>query len=228
MRKILVSITTTQNSDWRGKIKEIKKLGLKEIALFPTCFKKKEREELYNLLEKANIRNIPFIHIKNDMTPQELDYLIKKFKAKKFNIHTDTEFPFIYNYSKHKKMIFIENVYDPFDEKEIKKFGGICLDVAHLEDDRLLHPEKFKHNVMVLEKYLIGCNHLSCIQKVLRFDFEDKSWRYDCHFLRKLSQMDYLKKYPKKYFSDIVVIELENTIETQLKVRDYLIKKIKL
>ncbi|MDD2696693.1 MAG: hypothetical protein PHE52_00845 [Candidatus Pacebacteria bacterium] len=227
MRKILVSITTTRGSDWRAKIKEIRKLGLKEVALFPTCFKKEEREKLYRLLQKAGIKNIPFVHIRNDMAPAELDYLIEKFKAKVFNIHTNTEYPFIYDYSlKHRKMIFIENVYDPFNEKEIRKFGGICLDMTHLEDDRLLHPEKFRYNVGVLERNKIGCNHLSCMQKVLRRDFEDVSWRYDSHVLVKLSQMDYLKKYPRKYFSDTVAIELENTIETQLKVRNYLIKKM--
>jgi len=227
MRKILVSITTTRGSDWRGKIKEIQKFGLKEIALFPTCFKKEKRKELYGLLEKANIRNVPFVHIRNDMTPAELDFLIEKFKTKKFNIHTDKEYPFIHDYSqKHRKMIFIENVYEPFDEKEIRRFGGICLDMAHLEDDSLLHPGKFAHNVEILERNEIGCNHLSCVQKVLRRDFEDVSWRYDSHVLRKLLQMDYLKRYPKKYFSDMVAIELENSIETQLKVRNYLIKKI--
>jgi len=227
MRKILVSITTTRGSDWRGKIKEIKRLGLKEVAIFPTCFKKEKREELYDLLEKADIRNVPFVHIRNDMAPAELDYLVEKFGAERFNIHTDREFPFIYNYSsRHRKMIFIENVYEPFDENEIRRFGGICLDMTHLDNDSLLCPGRFAHNVEILERNKIGCNHLSCMQKVLRRDFEDVSWRYDSHVLRKLSQMDYLKRYPKKYFSDMIAIELENTIETQLKVRDYLIKRI--
>ena len=31
-QKILLGLTTTKGSDWRGKVKEIDKLGLKEIA----------------------------------------------------------------------------------------------------------------------------------------------------------------------------------------------------
>jgi hypothetical protein len=38
--------------------------------------------------------------------------------------------------------------------------------------------------------------------------------------------MDYLKKYPKRYFSQFIAIELGNTIKQQLKVRDYIMKKI--
>jgi hypothetical protein len=225
MRKILPSITTTPNSDWRAKIKEINKLGLKEAALFPTCLNKKERQEMYKLLENSTIKAIPLVHIRNDMPPEELDYLIKKFQVEAFNKHTHSEFPFQHRYSKHRKMIFIENVYHPFDEKELKRFGGICLDVSHLENDKLIKPEKFEHNKRAIDKYPIGCNHISCIQKTLRHDEKDELCYYS-HFLRKLSQLDYLKKYPKKYFSPIVALELENTIETQLKVRDYLINKI--
>ena len=136
MRKILVSITTTRNSDWRAKINEINKLGLKEAAIFPTCLNGKERKELYKLLEKSTLKMIPLVHIRNDMGPEELDYLIKKFRVKTFNMHTNSEFPFRYDYQKHQRMIFIENVYNPLNEKEIRKFGGICVDTAHLEDDR--------------------------------------------------------------------------------------------
>jgi len=225
MRKILPSITTTRNSDWRAKIKEINKFGLREVALFPTCLNKKDRQKLYKLLESSTIKIIPLVHIRDDMPPEELNYLIKKFQVKAFNTHTYSEFPPRYPYLKHRKMIFIENVYHPFDEEEIKKFGGICLDIAHLENDRFREPEKFKHNLKVIEKYPIGCNHLSCFQKTLRRN-EEGYLRYDTHFMRKLSQLDYLKNFPKKYFSSIIALELENTVEKQLEARDYLIKKI--
>jgi len=225
MRKILVSITTITGSSWEEKIKEIEELGLKEAALFPTCLGKEERWEMYALLKKSGIENIPFVHIRNDMSPQELDYLIDKFKVKVFNVHSGSEYPFIHDYSKHNKMIFIENIYTPLDEKEIERFGGVCLDVAHLENDRIHDPEKFKHNLEILERYPIGCNHLSCFQKTSHKD-ENGFTRLDSHSLTDISEMDYLKKYPKKYFSDIVAIELENSIKEQLRVKDYLIEKI--
>ena len=225
MKKIIPSIVTTRNSDWRAKIKEINKLGLKEVGLFPTCLNKKERQELYKLLENSTLKTIPLVHIRNDMSPSEMDYLIKKFQVKVFNTHTHSQYPFHYSYSKHRKMIFIENTYHPLNEKEIKKFGGICLDVAHLEDDRLREPEKFEHNIKIIKEYSIGCNHISCLQKTPHCNGMG-FFRYDAHFMRKFSQLDYLKKFPKKYFSSIIAIELENTIEKQLAVKDYLIKKI--
>jgi len=224
MRKILPSITTTRNSNWQARIKEINKLGLKEIALFPTCLDKKSREKIYPLLEKAGVKQLPLVHIRSDMAPDELDFLIKKFQTRVFNLHTHREYSHPKHFSKYRKMILIENVYQPLDAKEIKKFSGICLDISHLENDRLMNPEKFQHNLKVLEKYPIGCNHISCLQKVLRRDLAGY-WRYDSHFLKRLSQLDYLKNYPQKYFSSLITIELENTIEKQLKIRDYLIKK---
>jgi len=177
------------------------------------------------MLENSTLKIIPLVHIRNDMPPEELNYLIKKFQVKAFNTHSGSEFPFHYFYPKHRKMIFIENVYRPFDEKEIRKFGGICLDIAHLENDRFQEPEKFKHNVKIIEKYPVGCNHVSCFQRISHRD-EEGHLRYDAHLMRDFSQLDYLKNYPKKYFSSIVAIELKNTIEKQLAAKDYLIKKI--
>jgi hypothetical protein len=225
MRKILPSITTITPFGWQAKMKEINRLGLKEAALFPTCLNAKERQKLYGLLEKSTIKTIPLIHIRNDMPPEGLDYLVKRFKTEAFNSHSHSEYPFRYRYTKHRKMIFIENVYSYLDEKEIKGLGGICLDIAHLENDRLLEPQRFEHNMEVIKRYPIGCNHISSIQKTLHRD-EAGCLRYSTHLLRDLAQLDYLKNYPKKYFSDIIAIELENTIEKQLKVRYYLIKKI--
>lgn len=225
MRKILPSITTTRNSDWQAKMKEINHLRLKEAALFPTCLDSKERKELYKLLEKSTIKTIPLVHIKNDMLPEELDYLIKRFKVRAFNIHSHSEYPFRYRHTKHRRMIFIENVYSYLSEKEIKSLGGICLDISHLENDRIGEPERFKHNLKIIEKCPIGCNHISCMQKKSYRD-EAGQLRYAAHFLKRLTQLDYLKRYPKRYFSDIIALELENTIKKQLEARDYLIKKI--
>jgi len=228
MRKILVSITTTYGSRWRSQVKEIKKLGLKEVALFPTCLKEKQRKELYELVEEAGVGSVPLVHIRNDMPLEELAFLIKKFNVRAFNIHTRFEFPFLCKYpAKFKKMIFIENVYQPFNEKEIKEFGGICLDISHLENDRLIYPEKFKHNVSMLKKYPLGCNHVSSFPSI--YHREENGYKcYYSHSLKELSHLNYLKNYPKKYFSEIIALELKNSLVEQLKAREYLIKEIRL
>ena len=56
-KKILLGLTTTPGSDWRKKVSEIDKLGLKELALFPTCLNEQERKELYGLLEKTKLKD---------------------------------------------------------------------------------------------------------------------------------------------------------------------------
>lgn len=226
--KILPTITTTAN--WKNKIKEINKLGIEEAAVFPTCLDAEKRKNLYYLLEKSGIKNIPFVHLRNDMKIEELDYFVKNFNTHVFCIHTTREFPIVYDYSRYKKMIYIENVYYPLNEKEISSFGGVCVDFSHLENDRLFCKEKFKRNKKIIEKFTIGCNHISAVKNE-SYTYKghgcyNSHKRCDYHQLEKLSELDYLKNYPLKYFSSCIAIELENSLEEQLKAGKYIRKII--
>lgn len=225
-RKILPTITTTYGSNWRQKIKEIKKMKLKEIAIFPTCLMKEGRRQLYQMLKRSGVESIPYVHLRSDMGIEEMDYLIKNYKTKVFNTHTEREYPFRYDYSKYRQILYIENVYYPLDKEEVKKFAGICLDFSHLENDRLRHKKTFEHNIRIIEKFPIGCSHISAIKKETWIDqgdgYDKNKARYDWHQFSNFSELDYLKKYPKRYFPKIIAIELENSIEEQLRVKDYL------
>lgn len=224
--RILLTITTTSRSDWRNKIKEINELGIEEISVFPTALDKKERQEMYELLEASSVKSIPFIHLRNDMDIGELDYFVKNYKTEVFNTHTEREYPFLNDYSKYKNIIFIENVYKPFDEKELQKFGGICLDISHLENDRRLRKNIFEKNTKTLKKIKIGCNHISGIsEEVYKDDLNTD--RCSPHFVESLSQLDYIKNYPREYFSVFIAIELENSIKEQLNIRNYISDIIK-
>ncbi|MDD5144852.1 MAG: hypothetical protein PHW72_01890 [Candidatus Pacebacteria bacterium] len=226
MRKIIPSITTAWENDWRGTIKKAKELGIKELALFPTGLKRKERDSFYKAAKEGGIESAPLVHIRNDMDFDELRFLIKEFKVQAFNIHTNAEYSHLYQYPEElKKMIFIENVYEPLDEKEIQEFGGICLDITHLENDRVLYPEKFKQNVSVLKRYPIGCNHISSFPKEKRTD-EIGYAHYDSHGLEDLSHLDYLKNYPESYFSQIIALELKESIKRQLEAKEYIVKML--
>lgn len=222
LRKILVSIVTTKD-DWREKIKTIDGLGLQELALFPTCLDKDERKEMYELIGKTDLKSIPLVHIREDMTPAELDYLIENYDAQVFCIHSTVEHPFIYDYSKYKNMIALENAYHSFYEEELKNFGGICLDISHLENDRLLDKKRFEESVKMLKKFPILGNHISAMKKTTRIN-EDGELRYDEHRLENLSELDYLKRYPLNYFSAFCAIELENNLKEQLAVKNYIEK----
>lgn len=228
--KILPAITTTGGSDWENKMKEINKLGIEEAAVFPTCLDAEKRKKFYRLLEKSGIKNIPFAHLRGDMKIKELDYFVENFNTRVFCIHTAREFPFFRDYSEYKKMMYIENVHYPLSEKEISDFGGVCVDFSHLENDRLFCRKKFEHNIKVIEKLTIGCNHISAVKSEIWIDeenrFEKTRYRRDCHHLEKLSEMDYLKSYSLKYFSSYIAVELENSLEEQLKAGEYIRKII--
>ena len=236
--KILPTVTTISNFDpaisnstWRNKIKEICDLNVKEIAIFPTCLNKEERKELYKLLENSPIKKIPFVHLRGDMQTKEIEYLIKNYGTEIFNMHSEKEYPYVKDHLKFREKICIENVYYPLNEKEVKNFLGVCVDFSHLENDRLLYKKKFEHNIQIVEKFSVKCNHISSFRKETRLDSESKydkcSIRYDFHYLKKFSELDYLKKYPLKYFSRYIAIELENSIKEQLEIKNYIEKIIK-
>ena len=221
-KKILPTITTILPGRWREKLKEAKKLGLKEVALFPTCLKPSERKELYGLLGETGIEKIPFVHLRSDMKLWEMDYLIKKWGTEVFNTHTRRQFPNPAEWLKYKNLIYIENTYLPLDEEEIKECGGICLDLSHLEDARMFHPDVFRHNIELVEKYGCGCNHVGPAKNFSFLDINTQEPNYQgAHLLQDLSEFDYLKNYPQNYFSPYLAIELEDDLATQLKVKDY-------
>ncbi|MEA1936716.1 MAG: hypothetical protein U9N04_01220 [Patescibacteria group bacterium] len=218
--------STISDSSWKDKIKEICKFGIEEIALFPTCLNGEKRKELYSLLENSSVKRIPFVHLRSDMETSELEYLIRNYDTEVFNIHSKKEYSYPKDYLKFRDKICIENVYYPLDKKEIENFSGVCIDFSHLENDRLLYKNKYEYNREIIEKFLIKCNHISSIRKNARLDSKNKydknSFRYDSHYLKKLSELDYLKNYPLKYFSCYCAIELENSIERQLEIKDYI------
>lgn len=223
---ILPTITTISGSNWLKKIAEVKKFGLEEVCLFPTCLDKEKREKLYALLSETGLKSIPFVHLRSDMELQELAYLVDRYQTRVFNIHTQKEFALLNDYGSYKKLICLENTYKPFDEEEVQEFGGICLDISHLENDRLLRPEVYQANIRTLKKYPPKCSHISVIKKETIID-EESQVRITTHYMDDLSELDYLKRYPLEFFGHVSAIELENTIEEQLRAKEYIYTIIK-
>lgn len=222
---IYPTITTT--GEYLEKIKEIKLLKLEEICFFPTTLNRQKRGEVIKLLQKAGVKRIPLVHLRDDFESWEIDFLIKNFKTEVFNLHPLKYYPKINDFSKYKDRIFIEN--NPplvLKEEEICQFAGVCLDFPHLEDDRLCDPKSYFHNLQIIKKYPCGCAHIGVIKKKAFYHPDKRKDGYDAHYLENLSELNYLKNYPKKYFPSIIAIELENSLEEQLKIKDYLINKL--
>jgi len=205
-------------------------LKLKEVALFLTCVDLKERQELFVLLKKTGIKEIPFVHLRSDHDVRELDYLIKNYHTKAFNMHTKREYAYFPDYKKYKDMTYIENTCEPFDEKELREFAGICLDFAHLENSRIFEPQKYEHDVALIKKYGCGCNHISPAKDYPFFN--NKEIRYpknqSPHIMKDLSELDYLKRYPLSYFGEYLAIEMENSIKEQLEAKEYIVKLLRI
>jgi len=221
MRKILVTITTTHRSNWRKKIREIDELNIKEAALFLTGLNSQERKECYQLLKKTTLIKIPFVHLKSDMAPWELKFLIKNYQSKIFNIHSETQHPLEHNLSLYSNQIYIENTDCLLNEKEVQKWAGICLDLSHLEDNRYLNPKKYRHNLKIIKKYPLGCNHISAVRKKA-FHHPQYGNIKSSHWIQNLTEVNYLKNFPKEFFSSVMAIELENSLKKQLKVKKYI------
>jgi len=233
--KILLGLTTTPRSDWREKVKEIKKFSIKEIALFPTFIKLGEREELYEMLAKSCVEKIPHVHLRDDMESWELDFFIKKYKTEVFNIHaTDIFDMFAKDNSEHTKNIYIENNTDTGKRflNSLRRSAGICLDLSHLHDFWTLQKIKtYRHFTNLIKKYPIGCCHISAIlEKPVTYNRWDikipgTDRIYSSHLLGNLYELDYVREYVS-YLPRYISIELENSFKEQLEVKKRLEKII--
>ena len=220
-RKIFPSITTTDGNHL-DKLKEVNRLRLEEVCFFPTCLNPKERKNFYPLLEKSRLRKIPLVHLKDDFKLWEIEYYLKNFQTEVFNAHTSLEFPIPQEWLKYKDKIYIENTVSAWDKEELEKFAGVCLDFSHLEDARLLRKEIYEVNIKLLDKHSCGCGHISAVSKNPMYSKEYNINYYSIHYFEALSEFDYLKNYPKKYFPQIIALELENSIKEQLKAKEYI------
>jgi len=222
---ILPAITTISPGGWQKKIAEIDELDIKSAALFLTVTDAKQRTELYSLLEKTQLQSAPFVHLRSDMSPDELDYLVDRWGTKVFNIHSLNEYPLKYDLTKFADRIFVEeNTIWPWQEDEIRQWAGICIDFSHLEAARLSDTPLYENWINIIEKYPIGCAHISAIGRTPRVDKFDGTLRHDKHWLDDISELDYLKNYPKKYFPPYIAVELENSLSEQVKFREYIAK----
>lgn len=220
-RKVFLSITTTDGKHLE-KLKEVNKLGVVEVCVFLTGLGSQKRKDFYKELEKSSIRKIPLVHLRTDMDLEEIGYFVNNFQTEAFNNHSFHHYSLIYDWSKYREKIFLESSIYGYYKEEVEKFGGICIDFAHAEDDRLIRPDFYQKEIEFIEKYHCGCAHLSGIKREAIWEEERDGMTYHDHRFKDLSEFDYLKKYPKEYFPEIIALELENSIKEQLKAKKYI------
>lgn len=231
-KKVLLGLTTTPGANWRGKIEEIKKMDLREVALFLTGIKQAERKELYALLEDTPIENVWHVHLRNDMEVSELEYLVERFHAKAFNVHPKaSKYPFEIDYAKFASMIYVENVALVPVPEELEKLGGLCVDFSHWYDAQLQNKQQYDFDMKaMLEKFKVGCSHISAvspvIEKIQDITFPEIIYEtYSKHRSEKLEDFDYVKNFVG-YLPELISIELENSFAEQWEVKKYVEKII--
>lgn len=228
MRRIKILPTiVSRDGHHLEQLEEIIKLGLKEICLFPNYLELQERKNLYQLLEKSSVKTIPLVHLRNNMELWELEYFIKHYQTRFFNIHSPSrdqfKYPVLCDWKKYKHLIYIENgAMGTYKENEVKTYAGICIDFSHLEDARLIQPGDYRNNIGIIQKYPCGCAHIGAIKKLKGLDPGSTASVYSSHYFQEFSEFDYLKKYPRKYFPELIALELENSITEQLKAKEYI------
>ncbi|MBU2634102.1 MAG: hypothetical protein KJ674_02555 [Nanoarchaeota archaeon] len=218
--RLLVSITGWKDIHWENKLKEIDKFKLKKVALFLEIFKEKEqRKEIYEALLNSKIKEIPLVHIRNDMEKSELDFLYKNFKSRYFTIH-ESSFNILKKWRGYYKNLYLEMNYDNFvsDKLDVSKIDGFCVDLSHFKCAEEKFSKEFEYIVKrsKIHRYF-KCNHINGYSYKLNVDV---------HTIRNLKEFDYLKTLPKFLFGDYIGIEVFNSIKEQLKFKKYLVKML--
>jgi hypothetical protein len=225
--EVYPSITTSLGSNWKETLADVKRLNLRKICLFLTGASMAERKKMYLALEDSPVKTIPLVHLRNDMEAWEAEYLMRRFKTQIFNVHSKKEYKFspsLWEYSK--RHIAMELTHTSIED-ELSDYAGICLDVAHVENNMLSKNSLYDSFLGCLAKYPVKVWHVSAIKKKKFFWLPTFSWKYDIHKYKDLSEFDYITKY-KKYLVPIIALELVNPIEEQLEAKEYVTKLLTL
>lgn len=215
--RLLLGVTAKKGVGWQEKLKEIKKYKIKKFALFIEEIHQEDRPKVYDTLSEMDIDKIPLVHIRDDTTIQEIEFLKKNYKTKFFTIH-ESNFSMLKDWNGFYKHLFLEMNYDNYVAKNviIKKIGGFCIDISHFKAAEEKWSKDFLY-VLKNSKYkkYFQCNHLN------GYDYKKNS---DKHIITNLKDFDYLKTIPKFIFGKSIALEMYNPIKEQIKYKKYLTK----
>jgi len=216
--RIIVGITGRSVNDLRNKIIECDKYKLTRVSLFLEIIpRQKDRILIYELLLSSGVKEIPLVHIRDNMDNWELKFLEKNFKTKCFTIH-ESGFKYLNEWRGFHDKIFLENNYDGYVSSlvRLKKIGGFCIDLSHFKSSQTRWTEDFDFVIERndIKRYFVG-NHLN------GYTYKRKK---DLHTVRYLRDFDYLKTLPKFVFGKYIAIETFNSIREQLRFKRYIMR----
>lgn len=203
----------TWNTNWRAAIDEVTRHKLTAVSLFLTTAFDDERKEIFDTLLDSTVESIPHVHIRNDMREDELDFLVENFGTRAMTLHYQYLPEFVG--SKHLKKIFVENnqeVDKIVDPSRLAEVGGACIDLSHYKEFSVHKLDIHKQTEDIVQRFHVGCNHISGVGP-------DDIQR---HKISSTDELSYLAELPEYLFSDLLCLELQNTITEQLQYREYI------
>lgn len=216
--RIFISVTGEKHADMQSKFETINSLKIKEAALFWECHSFKKREHLYPLLLKSSLRKVPFLHIREDVTQDEIKFFRERYQTVYFNIHED-HFKLLLNWKNYWKYLYLEMNFDGEIAKDVKvrRIGGFCVDLAHFKSAIARGTREAHYVISNKDKISFSCNHLGGYDELLLKDM---------HYADSLRRFDYLTTLPKFVFGRVIALEIDNSIEEQLIFREYIVRKL--
>lgn len=215
-KRIFLGLTGKDNLDWKEKLKEVEKFNIDTIAVFLSRFDEQERDNFYRFLEKSKIKKIPLVHIRDDTSPEEINYFKERYGTRYFNIH-EHNFSQIDQWQENLKDLYLEMDYSNSIEKNVivRKIGGFCIDLAHFMGAIERGSEEAVYIFNHKDSAFFDCNHIGgyCQEKM-----------QDMHYIDKKERFDYLRKIPEYVLGKVMSLEVDNPIEEQIEFREYIIK----
>jgi len=159
---------------------------------------------------------VPFVHLRDDTTKEDIKFFAQHFNTRYFNIHEDY-FKFLDNWKGYWDRLYLELNYDNQIAKDVKvrQIGGFCVDFSHLKASIARGTEEAYYTFVRKNKIKFSCSHLNGYDPV---KMEDK------HLITDISDFKYLTTLPKYVFGDIIALEVDNSIREQIKFKKYLVK----
>ena len=217
-QRILLNITTCPNFSYQYKIREADRMGERTVACFPEFVGIGERKKLYLALNHSKITTVPFVHIRDDFQSWELDYFWNQYQTRYFNVHEGSLVRLKSWPQKYWPHMYIEFNYNNRIPASLlvnlNKVGGFCLDFSHLWSARDRGVLEWEVINKLIKKYPVGCNHLN--------GYSHRR-RYDLHYVRSINQLSYLREIPLKYFGHYLALEMNNSLASQQKYKNYII-----
>lgn len=212
--ELLVGLTGKTGGQVAMKLRDAEKRKLKRATLFLEVLQPSQRQRVYDALESSSVRELPMVHIRNDMKRDELKLLVKEYGAEYMTIHENT-FSNLEKWKGYYKHLFLELNYDNMLSHivNVRKVGGFCIDLSHFKADEEKWSKEFEYVLRNRKGSIVGCNHLNGYSYARN---------QDLHTVRGIHDFLYLKTLPEFVFGRVIGMEMFNTVDEQLKFKTHI------